>query len=97
MFANLLSVVPVCLPHLDMRVRSCEGFAPSNEGRAAAELLDAFERNAPDVLQGCLSRQVFTFLDGPARLQLTPPQRPPRRRANEHWHARSFAWLVVST
>lgn len=44
---------------------SCEGFAPSNEGRAAAELLEAFENNAPDTLQACLSRQVFTFLDGP--------------------------------
>jgi hypothetical protein len=48
--------------------RRCEGFAPSNEGRAAAELLEAFENNAPDTLQACLSRQVFTFLDGPVRV-----------------------------
>jgi tetratricopeptide (TPR) repeat protein len=44
---------------------SCEGFVSSNEGRAAAELLDAFEKSAPEVLQACLSRQAFTFMDGP--------------------------------
>jgi len=47
-----------------------EGFALANEGRAAADLLDAFEKNDSAALQSCLSRQVFTFLDGAVR---TPP------------------------
>jgi len=39
------------------------GFARSNECRAAAALLDAFEKTSPSLLQAALSQQTFTFLD----------------------------------
>lgn len=39
------------------------GFAQSDEVRAAGELLDAFEKRDPDILQTVITQQTFTFLD----------------------------------
>jgi len=45
-----------------------EGFAGSYEAKAAAELLDAYEKNDPAALQTALGKQTFTFLDHQVRL-----------------------------
>jgi len=39
------------------------GFSKSEEGRAAAELLDGFEKRDNEAIKKCTSKQVFTFLD----------------------------------
>jgi tetratricopeptide (TPR) repeat protein len=38
-------------------------FPVTKEGKASAELLDAFERSDPEALQKCVKQQVFEFLD----------------------------------
>jgi len=40
-----------------------DGFIGSFEAKAAAELLDAYEKNDPQALQTALGKQTFTFLD----------------------------------
>jgi len=37
------------------------GFATSSEGKASAELLDAYEKRNPEALKKCVAKQVFTF------------------------------------
>lgn len=62
------------------------GFAQSDEVRAAGELLDAFEKRDPDMLQTVISQQTFTFLDNEvARLaqQLRVPGGGSARTASE--------------
>jgi len=39
------------------------GFVTSSEGRAAAELMDAYEKRNNEALKKCVAKQVFTFLD----------------------------------
>ena len=47
-----------------LKIRT-HGVGATPEGRIAAELLDAYESGTNDNLKAVISKQVFTFLDGP--------------------------------